>query len=175
MFLVFEVTVCCCDRIKCDEVECDAEGSPILLRCSYVPDANIKVKGTIQWVPAQSAVSVEVRMYSYLFTVEEPTDENWEKELNPESEVVIPTALVDPSIVSYYKVFPDSNNVVPATSPTHFQFERLGFFALDKDTTASKLVFNLTVSLKDSKPAAVTSGKFTDIAIFNSNLYDYVY
>jgi hypothetical protein len=62
-------------------------------------------------------------MYSHLFTVEEPSDANWEAELNPESEVVFPNALVDPSMFRW-KPVPE----------THFQFERLGFFVVDKDS-----------------------------------------
>ena len=122
-------------------------------------DVNLKVKGTIQWVPASTAIPIEVRNYSHLFTVEEPSDENWEKELNPESEIVVTTALADPSIVNYYGVLGtiQSGNT---TGLTHFQFERLGFFVIDKDSTASKPVFNLTVNLKDSKPVAVTTGIF---------------
>jgi hypothetical protein len=104
-----------------------------------------------------------VRLYSHLFTAEEPSDANWEAELNPESEIVCPNAMVDPSIFRW-----------TPTAETHFQFERIGFFVTDKDSTYGgvssdklaaltpaqaaaagvKLVFNLTVNLKDSKPKA---------------------
>ena len=69
--------------------------------------------------------------------------QGWEQELNPESEIVKANALVDPSIMRLAPLIPFETIV---------QFERLGFFVLDKDTTNDKLVFNLTVSLKDSKP-----------------------
>jgi glutaminyl-tRNA synthetase len=91
---------------------------------------------------------VEVRLYGHLFTTEEPSDANWEAELNPESEVVVKTALVDPSLLRW----------APAAEK-HFQFERLGFFVVDSDSVLdsaspekSRFVFNLTVNLKDSKP-----------------------
>lgn len=141
-------------RIRCDHVEVDADGKPTLLHCSIINDADLKVKGTIQWVPASSAIPAEVRMYNHLFLTEEPSDENWEKELNPVSEVVV-SAMIDPSLSTYYKLTGPSPH-------THFQFERIGFFVIDKDTVFEpemKLVFNLTVSLKDSKPTAPNDPK----------------
>lgn len=144
-------------RIRCDSVETNkSTGEPILLRCTALPDSDApedKPKGTIQWVPASTAVKVEVRLYNHLFTVEEPTDEGWESELNPQSEVVIRDALIDSSIFNW-KPVPEK----------HFQFERIGFFVVDKDSVIdatnpknSKLVLNLTVNLKDSKPKSTTA------------------
>lgn len=87
-------------------------------------------------------LSMQARMYSPLFTTEEPSDATWEQELNRTSEVVLPGALVDPSLLKWSPV-----------PEMHFQFERLGFFVVDKDSTAGgTYVFNLTVGLKDSKP-----------------------
>lgn len=149
-------------RIRCTDVETGSDGAPIALRCDVVSDSSTasedKAKTSIQWVPASSAVPVEVRMYNHLFVVEEPTDAGWEAELNQDSRIVVHTALVDPSIKKHN------------TSPeVHFQFERIGFFVVDNDNLEpkrgaaaelaaagcgghGKLVFNLTVNLKDSKP-----------------------
>lgn len=142
-------------RIKCDSFEVDANGEPVLVRCSIIPDdvtPEEKPKGSIQWVPASTAVPIEARLYSHLFTTEEPSDEKWEEELNPESEIVKSKALVDSSVF---------NHVGPEK---YIQLERIGFFILDKDSVLnssdmkqSKLVFNLTVNLKDSKPKSATN------------------
>ena len=87
----------------------------------------------------------QARIYNHLFVVEEPVDAEWESLLNPESEVVLPAAAVDSSILAHYKALaPDGVK--------RFQFERVGFFLVDKDSSADKLVLNLTVTLKDSKP-----------------------
>jgi glutaminyl-tRNA synthetase len=157
-------------RIRCESVEMDATtGKPCLLHCNVVSDDSDrpqdKAKTSIQWVPCSSAVAIEARLYNHLFVVEEPTEAGWEAELNPESEVVMRTALLDPSIKKW--------NPKPET---HFQFERIGFFVVDNDflepkrvaanegcaSTADdaadgRMVFNLTVGLKDSKPAAPAS------------------
>jgi glutaminyl-tRNA synthetase len=126
----------------------DAAGEVMELHCSLI-DAEEKPKGAIHWVNKNSAVGVEVRLYEPLFSTEEPSDEHWEVELNRNSERVIKTALVDPYVLSY-----------DPQPEMHFQFERLGFFAVDSDSRGSALddlrcsglVFNLTVNLKDSKP-----------------------
>jgi len=131
-------------RVRCESVETNAAGEVVLVRVVALPDSELaedKPKGSIQWVPASSAVPIEARIYNPLFTVEEPTDAGWEAELNPESEIVNTGALVDPSLLSW--------NPVPEM---HFQFERLGFFVVDKDSTEGKIVLNMTVNLKDSKP-----------------------
>ena len=92
-----------------------------------------------------SALVDQVRLYNHLFTVEEVSDEQWESQLNPESEQVMRGALVDESILKWQPRVED-----------HFQFERIGFFVVDKDSGNAgdgSLVFNLTVPLKDtSKP-----------------------
>lgn len=131
-------------RIVCDKVETNKEGEPVLLRCTVLGEserAEEKIKAAIQWVPCKTAVSAEVRLYNHLFTVEEPTDAEWEAQLNPESLIVCPNAKVDPSIMDWKPV-----------AESHFQLERIGFFVVDRDSTSSKLVLNLTVNLKDSKP-----------------------
>lgn len=131
-------------RVRCESFETDAAGEVVLLRVVALPDSELpedKPKGSIQWVPASTAVPVEARIYNPLFTVEEPTDLGWEAELNAESEIVNTQALVDPSLLTWKPKAED-----------HFQFERLGFFVVDRDSTAEKLVLNMTVNLKDSKP-----------------------
>ena len=102
----------------------------------------------------KSYISYQVNEYSHLFKSEEPTVDAWEADLNPLSKIVKPNALVDPSIFSHHP-HPE----------IHVQFERLGFYVLDRYTPVDactvsgaasglKMVFNLTVLLKDSKPKA---------------------
>jgi glutaminyl-tRNA synthetase len=130
--------------IKCEEVLKDASGQIIELRCtadlaskSGGPTAGRKVKGTIHWVSAAHAVDAEVRLYDRLFTVPEPdADGDFKKHLNPHSLEVV-TARCEPSVK-------DSD------PDARYQFERLGYFTLDKDSRPDKLVFNRTITLKDA-------------------------
>ena len=131
--------------IRCDEVVKDADGRLVELRCTAdlntrtgQPDADRKVKGTIHWVDAQTACSAEVRLYDHLFNVPEPdADGDFMKHLNPASLKVL-TAKLEPALAS-------------ARLEDRFQFERLGYFALDPvDSTAGKPVFNRTITLKDT-------------------------
>jgi glutaminyl-tRNA synthetase len=129
--------------IKCTGVEKDADGKITNILCTYdpesksgMPGADRKVKGTLHWVSAQHAVKAEVRLYNALFMDEEATTES---ERNPESEVVVENAYIEPFVKEHAEV------------GNKFQFQRLGYFCIDKDTTADKLVFNRTVSLKESK------------------------
>jgi len=131
--------------IKLDEIVKDATGAITELRCtaqldtrSGQPNADKKVKGTIHWVSATQCVDAEVRLYDRLFTVPEPAaEENFLKVVNPKSLEVV-TAKLESSLAA-------------ATLADRFQFERLGYFALDaKDSTPGKLVFNRTITLKDT-------------------------
>jgi glutaminyl-tRNA synthetase len=130
--------------IKCEEVVKDAAGNLVELRCvadldskSGGPNANRKVKGTIHWVSAADAVDAEVRLYDRLFVEPEPESEtDFERNLNPASLEVV-AAKCEPSLRE-------------AQSDTRYQFERTGYFVLDKDSTPEHLVFNRTVTLKDS-------------------------
>ena len=126
-------------HIRCVKFDDDNNGNPKVIYCDVINDPQTQAKGVLQWVPVSSAVTAEIRMYSHLFTVEEPGD-NWEAELNPNSEIV-KNGVVDSSIHSD-----------KFSNTTHVQFERIGYFVKDTDTTEKKLVFNLTVPLKDSKP-----------------------
>ncbi len=134
--------------IKCDDAVKNEAGQIIELRCSIDPETKSgtgtskkKVKGTIHWVSAEHAVEAEVRLYDRLFTVESP-DTDKEKGfldyMNPDSLEIIPDALVEPSLKN-------------SKAGERFQFERNGYFCVDtKYTTPDKLVFNRTVTLKDS-------------------------
>ncbi|MBN8635787.1 MAG: glutamine--tRNA ligase/YqeY domain fusion protein [Anaerolineae bacterium] len=133
--------------IKCDEVIKDADGNIVELRCTYdpatrggdAPDGR-KVKATMHWVSAAHAVEAEVRLYDYLLTIPDPADMDENKDfldyVNPKSEEVIARAFVEPSIKG-------------AEIGKQVQFERLGYFTVDTDSTPDKLVFNRTVTLKD--------------------------
>ncbi len=133
--------------IKCDEVIKDADGKVIELRCTYdpatrggdAPDGR-KVKATLHWVSAAHALEVEVRLYDRLLTVADPStiddDKDFLDYINPNSMEVLEKAYIEP-------------NVKGAPAGTHYQFERLGYFTVDPDSTPEKLVFNRTVTLKD--------------------------
>jgi len=136
--------------VTCTEVIKDEHGNVIELRCTYdpltrggnSPPDGRKVKGTIHWVSAAHAIDAEIRLYDTLFAKEDPNDVpeggDWIDNLNPDSLKVITGAKVEPSLRS-------------AKSGACVQFERLGYFCVDPDTeTSSGLVFNRTVSLKDS-------------------------
>jgi glutaminyl-tRNA synthetase len=115
--------------------------------CTYDPDtksgenvSNKKVKGTLHWVSAQHAVDAEVRLYDRLFNHEDPAGskcEDYRTLLNPDSLKILTGCKVEPSLGS-------------AKPPDKFQFQRLGYFCVDYDSTGSKLVFNRTVQLKDT-------------------------
>lgn len=132
--------------IKCEEVIKNEKGEVTELHCTYDLDTKSgtgtstkKVKGTIHWVSARHAFAAEVRLYDRLFTVENPAaEENWLEHLNPNSLEIISDALIEPFL----------KNSKPGD---RFQFERHGYFCVDtKYTTNGKLVFNRTVTLKDS-------------------------
>jgi glutaminyl-tRNA synthetase len=134
--------------IQCQEVIKDAAGNVVELRCTYdpatkggyAPDGR-KVKGTIHWVSAQHALDAEVRLYDTLFTKADPDEveegKDWRSNLNSNSLVVVNGCKVEPSLKG-------------ATPLSHYQFERTGYFSVDKDSTADQLVFNRTVGLVDS-------------------------
>mmetsp|Transcript_10839 Transcript_10839/g.22931 ORF Transcript_10839/g.22931 Transcript_10839/m.22931 type:complete len:694 (+) Transcript_10839:85-2166(+) len=138
-------------NLICDKVVKDGEKIKEL-KCHVDNSADRpKPKSHITWVPSDG-ITCEVRVYNHLFTVPEPSD-LWEDELNPESEVLYPNAIIDPSVLSLV----DKNNVDKWQSNQALQFERLGYFVVDIDTTfdsstnEGKLVFNRTVNLKEDK------------------------
>lgn len=133
--------------VKCNEVVKDAQGNVVELRCTYDPASRggnspdgRKVQGTIHWVSAQHAVKAEIRLFDRLFAKADPDDVpegvDWKSSINPESLKVI-EGLLEPSLKSVKHL-------------DKFQFERLGYFSVDYDSTLSKLVFNRTATLKDT-------------------------
>ena len=132
--------------VTCTDVVKDAAGNVVELRCAYDPESRggatpdgRKVKGTIHWVSARHAVEAEVRLYDVLFTREDPEAEgDFIECLNPESLKVITHAKLEPSL----------GQARPGDS---FQFMRQGYFVVDlKDSTPQRMVFNLTVTLRDT-------------------------
>jgi glutaminyl-tRNA synthetase len=130
--------------IKCEEVIKDDAGNVIELRCSVDLESKSggatsirKVKGTIQWVSAAHVIEAEVRLYDRLFTVPEPdASGDFKSFINPHSLDVV-TAKCEPALAS-------------ARREERYQFERLGYFALDSDSTPEKQVWNRTITLKDT-------------------------
>ena len=131
--------------ITCNDVIRDEGGEVIELRCTYDPETRggqapdgRRVRGTIHWVSAQHAANAEVRLYEHLFTSERPDDDDdFMTTLNPSSLEVVRDAKVEPALAD-------------AGPGERFQFERLGYFAVDPDSKPSALVFNRTVSLRDT-------------------------
>jgi len=130
--------------IKCDEVVKDEKGNISELRCtvdldskSGGPTASRKVKGTIHWVSASHAIDAEVRLYDRLFTVPEPdASGDFKSFINPHSLEVV-SAKCEPALAA-------------ARPEERYQFERLGYFALDPNSTREKQVWNRTVTLRDT-------------------------
>jgi glutaminyl-tRNA synthetase len=134
--------------ITCTSVVKDANGLVVEVHCTYdpatrggnAPDGR-KVKSTIHWVSAAHALSAEVRIYENLFTKEDPNEveegQDWIANLNPNSLEIIPDVKLEPSLLS-------------AKAGDRYQFERLGYFAVDPDSKPGALVFNRTVALKDT-------------------------
>ena len=133
--------------IRCVAVEKDEQSGTITaIRCTYDPDskrggsqAGRKVKGTLHWVSAGQAIAAEVRLFEPLLTEasSDPQTQHSLPMLNPDSLMVLPTCWVEPSLKQ-------------AEIGSRFQFERQGYFCLDPDSSDQKLVFNRTVSLRDS-------------------------
>ncbi len=134
--------------IKCVGVVKNDAGEVVELRCVHdpatwgggTPDGR-SVRGTLHWVSAAHALTAEARLYDRLFLKEDPNDEEngqpWTANLNPASLEVIDPCYVEPSLAG-------------ATTGTRVQFERLGYFCVDRDSTADRLVFNRTVTLRDT-------------------------
>ena len=131
----------------CTDVEKDADGNVVSLTCTYDPETKggnapdgRKVRSTLHWVSARHAVDAEVRLYERLYTVENPMadkERDFKDFLNPDSLEVI-TAKLEPGLAK-------------AEAGDRFQFERVGYFCADKDTTEDALVFNRTLTLRAPK------------------------
>lgn len=134
--------------VTCDEVIRDASGEISEVRCTYDPESrggstpdSRKVKGTLHWVSARHAIDAEVRRYGRLFELENPgaeKDRPWEELLNPSSLEVFDSAKAEP----FLKETPPGRN---------YQFLRMGYYCVDRDSVPDRLVFNETVSLRESK------------------------
>jgi len=134
--------------IRCESVVKDASGNVVELHCTYdpatrggdAPDGR-KVKSTLHWVSAQHAVKAEVRLYDHLFSAENPmaasSGTSWLDTLNSESLRVLSDCPVEPSVLE-------------AEVGTRFQFERMGYFCLDPDSSPGRPVFNRTATLRDA-------------------------
>jgi glutaminyl-tRNA synthetase len=143
--------------ITCNEVVKDADGNVIELRCSYdpatrggnAPDGR-KVKSTIHWVSAAHAVNAEIRLYDNLFTKENPNEveegQDFTANLNPNSLEVLSDCKVEPSLRG-------------ATAGARYQFERLGYFCVDTDSSSERLAFNRTIGLRDTWSKIEQRGK----------------
>jgi glutaminyl-tRNA synthetase len=134
--------------ITCTQVVKDKTGKVIEIHCTYDPATRggdspdgRKVKGTIHWVSAKHAIPAEIRLYDRLFTIPNPTGDkdgrNYKEFLNPDSLKVIRNCMIEP-------------NLKGAEPGLRFQFERLGYFCIDPDSTPKNLVINRTVTLRDT-------------------------
>jgi glutaminyl-tRNA synthetase len=131
--------------VTCTDVVKDASGEIVELRCTYDPSTRggdapdgRRPKATLHWVSAQHAVDAEVRLYDRLFKTDRPEDAgNFLDDLNPASLEIVTSCKLEPSVAG-------------ATPGTRTQFERLGYFCVDPDSTAGRLVFNRTATLKDT-------------------------
>lgn len=130
--------------IKCVGVVKNERGEVVEVRCTYDPNTlgvnptDRKVKVTIHWVSARHAQPAEVRLYDNLFLVPKPDeDEDWKAHINPNSLERLTNCYVEPSLAN-------------AAVGSHYQFERLGYFVVDPDTRPGALVFNRTVTLRDT-------------------------
>jgi len=134
--------------ITCKEVVKDDSGEVVELRCTYdpatrggdAPDGR-KVKATLHWVSAEHSLPAEIRLYDHLFAKENPDDvedgQDFKANLNPDSLEVLTACRVEPSLRG-------------GKPGSRYQFERLGYFCVDRDASAEKLIFNRTVSLRDT-------------------------
>ena len=142
--------------IKCEDVKKDADGNITEIFCTYdpesrsgLPGASRKVKGTLHWVSAAHAKDATVRLYDRLFSVENPsaeTDKDFRELLNPGSLVEVKGVKVEPFIAEN------------AEKGRKFQFQRVGYFTPDYDSTPGNLIFNRTIALKDSWEKAQAKG-----------------
>ncbi|MDR0811961.1 MAG: glutamine--tRNA ligase/YqeY domain fusion protein [Paludibacter sp.] len=132
--------------IKCTGCAKDGNGEITEIYAEYdpqtksgMPEANRKVKGTLHWVSAAHAIDAEVRLYDRLFTVENPSadERDFVELLNPDSLKTLTNCKLEPTLAN-------------AQPLEHFQFQRIGYFTADKDSTSGHLIFNRTVGLKDS-------------------------
>ncbi|MCY4781063.1 glutamine--tRNA ligase/YqeY domain fusion protein [Sphingobacterium sp. UT-1RO-CII-1] len=139
--------------VQCHDYVKDEQGKVTEVHCTYVPTSKsgedtsgLKVKGTIHWVSVPHAKEAEVRLYDRLFNDEDPmAAEDFKSSINPNSLTAIEKAYIEPDLVH-------------AEAGTGYQFIRLGYFTLDTSSNSDKLVFNRTVTLKDSWAKEIKKG-----------------
>jgi glutaminyl-tRNA synthetase len=141
--------------IRCEGFKKNEAGQIEEVYCTYDPEtksgghlSDKKVKGTLHWVSARHALNAEVRLYDRLFSHEDPAgqkEEDYRKFLNPDSLKILTGCKVEPSLASAVKL-------------DKFQFQRVGYFCVDDDSTPEKLVFNRTVQLKDTWSKMTSKG-----------------
>jgi len=132
--------------VKCEGCKKDENGTITEIHATYLPESKsgedtsgLTVKGTIHWVSVPHAKTAEVRLYDRLFRVEDPSNEdgNFKDYINPDSIKVLPSVFIEPELAK-------------ATIGDRYQFLRKGYFCVDKDSTTGNLIFNRTVTLKDT-------------------------
>ncbi len=130
--------------ITCTDVIKDKEDNVVELRATYDPDTKggsapdgRKVRGTLHWVAAEHSIPAEVRLYDHLFTKEDPNEGHLDDNVNPNSLEIITEARVEA-------------NLAGVQAGDKFQFERQGYFCVDPDSSPERLIFNRTVSLRDT-------------------------
>jgi glutaminyl-tRNA synthetase len=132
--------------VKCEDFKKDENGNVTEIYCTYDPETKSgsgvtrKVKGTLHWVSTEHAIDAEVRVYDRLFSDEDPDghkDKDFKEFLNPDSLKALKNCKLEPALKT-------------AKPGDKFQFQRLGYFCVDPDTTDNRLVFNRTVPLRDS-------------------------
>ncbi|HEX8460138.1 MAG TPA: glutamine--tRNA ligase, partial [Segetibacter sp.] len=140
--------------VKCTGFKKDEAGMVTEVYAEYIPESKsgsdtsgINVKGTIHWVSVAHAATAEVRLYERLFKVENPLNEegDFKDYINTDSLQVLSNVYIEPALAN-------------ANHEERYQFLRKGYFCLDEDSTADKLVFNRTVSLKDTWAKEVKKG-----------------
>ena len=143
--------------VKCTGCKKDENGEVVEVYAEYDPDtksgmpgANRKVKGTIHWVSCQHCLEAEVRMYDRLWKVENPRDELARLQNEGKTPLEAMKEMMNPNSLEVRPVCYVEEFLADAKPLDHFQFQRIGYFTVDKDSTAGHLVFNRTVALKDT-------------------------
>ena len=143
--------------VKCTGCKKDENGEVVEVYAEYDPDtksglpgANRKVKGTIHWVSCERCLEAEVRMYDRLWKVENPRDELARLQNEGKTALEAMKEMMNPNSLEVRPVCYVEEYLADAKPLDHFQFQRIGYFTVDKDSTANHLVFNRTVALKDT-------------------------
>ena len=143
--------------VKCTGCKKDENGEVVEVYAEYDPDtksglpgANRKVKGTIHWVSCERCLEAEVRMYDRLWKVENPRDELARLQNEGKTSLEAMKEMMNPNSLEVRLVCFVEEYLADAKPLDHFQFQRIGYFTVDKDSTDRHLVFNRTVALKDT-------------------------